>query len=63
MKGHIGQLVRDPESKSCEEKLRDLGVFVFEKRRLRGDLTTLYKSLKGVCSLVGISLFSQVKSD
>ncbi|PKU42937.1 rna-directed dna polymerase from mobile element jockey-like [Limosa lapponica baueri] len=57
------RMIRGMEHLSYEDRLRELGLFSLEKRRLRGDLITAYQYLKGAYRRVGEGLFTRKCSD
>ena len=56
-------MIRELEHLSCEEGLKELGLFSLEKRRLWGDLIVAFQYLKGAYKQEGEWLFTWVHSD
>jgi len=56
-------MFRGLEHLSCEERLRELGLFHLEKRRLWGDLIAAFQYLNGAYRKDGENLFSKACCD
>ena len=57
------EMIRGLEHLSCEERLRELGIFSLEKRRLQGDLIVAFQYLKGAYKQERERLSRRVDSD
>jgi len=56
-------MIRGLEQLSCEERLRELGLFSLEKGRLQADLIVAFQYLKGAYKQERERLFKRVDSD
>jgi len=56
-------MTRGLEHLSCEERLRELGLFRLEKKGLQGDLVEAFSYLKGTYKKAGKGLFTRACSD
>jgi len=56
-------MIQGLEHLCCEERLRELGLFSLEKRRLRGDLIAAFQYLKGAYRKAGEGLFTRACRD
>ena len=57
------KMIRGLEHLSCEERLRELGLFSLEKRKLWGNFIVAFQYLKGAYQQEGEQLFTRVLSD
>ena len=54
------EMIRGLEHLLCEDRLRELGLFSLEKKRLCGDLIAAFQYLKGAYKQEGNQLFERI---
>jgi len=57
------RIIKGPENMTYEGRLKELGLFSLEKRRLRGDMIAVFKYLKGCHKDEGENLFILASGD
>ena len=57
------EVIQGMEHRSYNDRLRELGLFSLEKRKLQGDLITAFQYLKGSYIKEGDRLFNRVCAD
>jgi len=53
------KMIRGLEHLSCEHRMRELGLFSLEKRRLQGDITAAIQYLKGAYKKMGTGFLAE----
>jgi len=57
---YLAKMSRGLQNLPCKDRLRELGLFSLEKRRLQGDLIAAFQHLKGAYKQEGSQLFGRV---
>ena len=56
------RLIPGRDRLSYEERLKETGLYILERRRLRGDMMEMFKIMKGIDKIRADELFNRVDS-